>query len=70
MLAVSKDKGEIQYLNHFRAADANHDGSITAVELQQYFRKLGRDFPLSFIQYRISQKDSNGNQKLGYDGKN
>ena len=70
MELVVKNRAETHYLNHFRAADANHDGYITAVELQQRFKTLGKNVPLSYMQAYLRSKDRNGDQKLGYYGKN
>ena len=73
LLMVSKDVKETNYLNHFRAADTNHDGYVSEQELKNRMTQLGKSkgkIPsLSTVRDIIQKSDQNGDGKLGYYGK-
>ncbi|XP_078383117.1 uncharacterized protein LOC144665700 [Oculina patagonica] len=66
LLKVSQDIKETNYLNHFRAADSNHDGYVTVAEMQQRFAQLGKDASLSSVRSFIRGSDQNNDAKLNY----
>ena len=69
LLKVSKDMKETNYLNHFRAADSNQDGYVTAEEMRERFKQLGKTSSLSSVRAFIRQSDKNNDAKLDYNGK-
>jgi len=61
---------ETNYFNHFRAADYNRDGFVTAGELKKRFKELSnKDYTLGQMENYIQSKDSNGDGKFNYYGK-
>nr|XP_058956211.1 uncharacterized protein LOC131783465 [Pocillopora verrucosa] len=64
--AVSKNIKETNYLNHFRAADQNHDGYVTAAELKSRFQALGSSYTLQQMTNFINSKDQDGDQRFNY----
>ena len=52
-----------------KAFDKNNDGYITAEEMQQRMKELGKDVPLRSFELTVEQKDKNGDNKLDYGGK-
>lgn len=68
--AISKNIEETNYLNHFRAADQNHDGYVTAAELKSRFQALGTRYTLQQMTNFINRKDQDGDQRFNYKGKN
>lgn len=69
LLKVSQDVKETNYLNHFRAADSNHDGYVTVQEMQRRFSQLGKNASLSSVRSFIRGSDQNNDDKLNYNGK-
>ena len=68
---VSKNVKETNYLNHFKAADSTHDGYVTAEEMEQRFKQLGRGVSraLDAVRTFIQKNDQDNDGKLNYNCK-
>ncbi|XP_078374189.1 uncharacterized protein LOC144657702 [Oculina patagonica] len=67
VLKVAADLEETNYLGHFKKADSNHDGYVTAQELQYYFETdFNKDFSLQGLTRYISPTDKDGDGQLNY----
>ena len=67
---ANNDKDELNYLTHFRTADKIHDGYVTAEELVEYFKTVGKQtIPLHTAVSFIGKNNDNRDGKLDYNGK-
>ncbi|KAJ7318459.1 hypothetical protein OS493_037887 [Desmophyllum pertusum] len=67
LLKVTVDVKEITYLNHFRAADTNHDGYVTDQELKERFTQIsGMPTDMNSALNVLRKNDQNGDGKLNY----
>ena len=58
-------------MNHFRKADANHNGLITVTELKNYYKTVfNKNFSQAYLENLISTNDQDGDtDTLNYKGK-